>query len=378
MTRALHQALDILHMSGTELSQWLLEEIERNPLLQLQGPPLRPLIRTDYEAVAEMTLDDHLRAQIRETFTDRNELELAEALLHQLDEKGFVEPPLPAGCERVLSVLQTFDPPGIFAQDLRECLLNQLDEHDSAYLLVRDHFSDLLKKRFTKIRKIFTAEKLASAMQKLALLSFRPGAAFRSDVAPTLCPDLILFQLEGKWRVMFPEGGLPRIELVHYDLESEEKGQIREWLTAAKWVKQCVQRRKELLMQIGKLLVRKQTSYLLDQGPLHPLTIREAAEELQLHESTLSRAVAGKYVETPRGIFSLRSFFTTSPTQSAKTLILQLVEQEEKPLTDTELAAKLKAQGIALARRTIAKYRKQLKIGSARDRPYSSRRGAPK
>ena len=386
MTAALRQSLEILQMPQAELAEWLLQEIDRNPLLEPVGPVYCPLFRTDHEAAALPSLHNHLMSQIREAFPDAEKRKIGEMLLIQLNEKGYLEPPIPAEWEEIVSILQTFDPPGIFARTLQECLLLQLQaqnlNHTPAYGLVRDFFPDLLQGRFGVIRKRFKKEELVSGIQKLSQLSFRPASAFQSDPSPIVFPDLEIERIDNQWRIQTPENSLPQFEVKSFCLDglsAEEKIPIREWSAAGKWISRAVGRRKKLLLQIGSYLAKRQSIYLNQKGKLATLSLQEAAADLGLHPSTLSRALAGKYAATPKGLIPLRSLVSSSAeTATSKELLEQLIAREEKPLTDAELAQMLRLQGIKVARRTISKYRKQLKIGSARDRPYSSRSNAPK
>lgn len=383
MTTSLRQSLDILQMPQMELATWLLSEIEKNPLLEPVGPPFNPLVVEQKELESKESLYDHLKSQIREAFPEGKLREKAEELLHTLDEKGYLESPLPEGAEKVLPILQTFDPPGIFATSLQECLLLQLKAKNlvdsPVFRLVKDFFSDLLEGRYAQIKKKID---LTDAIQKLSQLQLRPVSSFQSECAPSLIADLRILHIEGKWIIEIPDRAFPQFQIIRYELENfskEEKKCVREWTYQAKWISHCVKRRQQLLLKIGAYLVRKQSGYLHRQENLKPLSMKEAAKDLEMHESTLSRALSGKYAETPRGLILLRSLIHAAPQAlSAKEWIKQLCEKEKTPLTDSEISELLAKQGISIARRTIAKYRKSLKIGSARNRPYSSPKAFPK
>jgi RNA polymerase sigma-54 factor len=219
---------------------------------------------------------------------------------------------------------------------------------------------------------------LSQAIQKLARLHFRPSGAFRRDIAPAAIADLRISQTETGWVVQTIEDELPKFEIVQkYDslaLPSlEEKESLRAWSAAGKWLFRSLKRRRQILIEIGAFLIRKQTSFLSSKGNLRPLLLSDLAAHLGLHESTLSRALSGKYAETPRGLLPLRSFFASSPqTNQAKALLQQLIDREDKknPLTDDQISTELKASGYPVARRTIAKYRRELKIGSASSRKH--------
>lgn len=372
---ALQQALHILQLPQIELALWIRQEIDKNPLLE-EVLPLSPPLPPDIPSFP--SLHDHLLHQIRESSLAVSEQALALELLHHLDEKGFLTlDPIPAQFLPILSILQTFDPPGIFARNLQEALLLQLkalgDTHSPSYRLVRDCFQDLLQGRFKIIEKKLGPIELSAAVQKLARLSMRPARNFQKEPAPTAIADLRIFKTDHSWLLEVAEEELPRIEF-HSDYSSltpvspEERQSLKEWSISAKWLFRSLKRRRQILLQLGAFLTQKQAPYLEQKAPLYPLTLSDAAQSLDLHESTLSRALSNKYVTTPRGLLPLRSFFTTFP----KDLLKELISSEDKksPFTDDELAHALTSRGHPIARRTVAKYRKELRIGSASARKH--------
>ncbi len=382
MTFALSQALEILLMPQIELAQWLNQEIEKNPLLQEITASKKPFHSEDLPS--PISLYDHLMSQIRESFSDSADRRIGEALIESLDEKGFLASPveelahsLQIPLERllpILTTLQTFDPPGIFAKNLQDSLLLQLkmegETHAISFQLIRDCFDDLLYGRYAAIRKKMGPIDLTEAIQKLARLRLRPTEVFKKEVVPMAIADLRIEKTSNGWIVEVSEEDLPKFQ-INPEYKSltpetaEEKESLRNWSTAGKWLIRSLKRRRQILVQVGILLVRKQSSFLSLKGNLRSLTLQDLATELDLHESTLSRALSGKYAETPRGLIPLRSLLTTSPEKGeVKEVLVQLITQEDKqnPLTDDELAAALAAKGYKLARRTIVKYRKELKI----------------
>ena len=385
MTFALRQALEILQMPQIELAQWLSQEIEKNPLLE--EIPSSKKNYSQEEIASPVSLYDHLKLQIRESFPLTAEQAIAEEFLEHLDEKGYLctsleeisllaQKPLPH-IELILATLHTFDPPGIFARSLQESLLLQLkaqgDLQSSAFYLIRDCFDDLIHGRYSSIKKKIGSVDLSKAIQKLARLHFRPGAAYQCETAPLAIPDLRIAQTEKGWTIEVGEDELPKFQ-IHSAYESispespEEKESLRAWSTAGKWLFRSLKRRRKILTEIGIFLIRMQAPYLSMKGNLRSMSLQDLAANLQLHESTLSRALSGKYAETPRGLIPLRSLFTAfATTDHAKKALQQLISQENKtrPLTDDELSSHLKKEGHPIARRTIAKYRRDLKIGSA-------------
>lgn len=387
MTFALRQALEMLQMSQLELSQWLHEEIEKNPLLELRTSSVKKGFVDDIASTP--TLHEHLNAQIRDHFSCADERRVAEQFLECLDERGFIsalsekaEDNFVRLAPKVLSILQTFDPPGIFARNLPEALLIQLKakrkKDGDAFRIVEQCFDDLLHSRYKTIQKKLGITDLAPAMKDLSVLSMRPASIFQQDPTVAIHPDLNIVKVDGGWTLELTEDEMPKfhIRTEYLDLEVEsadEKEALRGFKTQAKWIFRSLERRKKLLREIGRVLVCKQSAYLSQKGPLVQVTIKELSEKLEMHESTLSRALAGKYASTPRGIIPLRSLISSAPaTQSAREVLEKLVREEDKkkPLTDDELAKALKEQGFPVARRTIAKYRTQLKIGTAAQRKH--------
>lgn len=380
MTFSLRQALEVLHMPQIELAQWLTQEIEKNPLLEEVS--LAKTISYSEEIASRPSLHDHLTHQIRENFPDLTRRSLATEFLEHLDEKGFLSlsleelslllsAPIPH-LASILEVLQTFDPPGIFARTLQESLLLQLKaygmEKGDSFSLVRDCFDDLLQGRYCAIKNKLASINVTEAIQKLARLSSRPASAYLHETIPFARADLSICQTEKGWTIETQEEYLPKIELSDQyeslDFSPEEEDTFRSWKTSAKWLFRSLKRRRQILLSIGAFLVRKQSAYLKQNGPLVPLTLQDLAHHLHLHESTVSRALHGKYAATPRGLLPLRSLLKND---SAKTLLQTLIANEDRshPLTDDALCHALQEKGHKLARRTISKYRKELRIGSA-------------
>lgn len=378
MTYALAQALEILQMPQQELAQWLLEQIEKNPLLELDEA--RTHFSLEKETVSMPTLYETLIRQIHENISCPEDQKIAEDILQHLDEKGFISTPLNARQEAILPILQTFDPPGIFARNLQECLLLQLKEQgkerSAAFRIVESSFDDLLHGRYNALKK--KVEDLPAAIQTIARLRMRPAETFKQEHVSVAIPDLDFSKQEESWSIDVEEGELPqfhiRKEYLSIELKSEEeKEALRGFKTQANWIVRSLKRRRKLLLEVGKILVAKQGDYLDQKGQLASITIKEISEQLQVHESTLSRAIAGKYAITPRGLLPLRDLITATPaTETAKEWLQKWVQEEDKqnPLTDEQLAARFKEKGLQVARRTVAKYRMGLKIGSASSRKH--------
>ncbi len=372
MTFSLGQALSLLELPQLELASWLLSEIEKNPLLELDAlPPSLPL---KGEIEAPKTLYHHLMHQIRERFSTPEEQSEAIHLLENLDERGFLPASTPDG--PLLTLLQTFDPPGIFARGLRECLLSQLERHCPAYKIVHRSFEDLLHGRFKAIRQKTGIRDLALAIQTLARLECRPADLFRHELSAPIIADLTISKNEKVWLIESNDEELPKFH-IRADYLSlspksmEEQDTLRRWASSGKWLLRSLKRRKSILLEVGLFLVRKQAAFLEQKGELQPLSTKELSMRLHLHESTLSRALAGKYANTPLGLLPLSSLIAAT-SGPAKMALQKLIREEDKtrPFSDREIVVELKNKGMTLARRTVAKYRAELKISPASRRIF--------
>ncbi len=374
MTFSLGQALTLLELPQLELASWLLSEIEKNPLLELDA--LSPSLPLKGEIEAPKTLHHHLMHQIRERFSSPEERSGALHLLENLDERGFLPASTPDS--PILTLLQTFDPPGIFARGLRECLLMQLERHSPAYQIVERCFEDLLHGRFKAIRQKTGVRDLALAIQTLARLECRPASLFRQEPPLPIVADLMISKKEKVWLIESNDEELPKFHLRADYLSLspkslEEQENLRRWASSGKWLLRSLKRRKSILLEVGLFLVRKQAAFLEQKGELQPLSTKELSMRLHLHESTLSRAMAGKYANTPRGLLPLSSLMA-APSEPARLALQKLIRGEDKarPFSDRQIVAELQKTGMRVARRTVAKYRAELKIGPASHRVFKS------
>jgi RNA polymerase sigma-54 factor len=332
-----------------------------------------------------------------------------ELILNHIEDDGYLhtslealaelhEPPFtPAEMEDALSWVQTLDPPGVGARDLRECLLIQLDHlgennHDLERKLVRDHLLDIEKNRFPAIAKATgsSLDEIKAAMRNLAKLHAHPGALIGDRQVPVISPDAIVeYADEGDgYTVRLARGNSPRLRisetyrrmLSSYKHDKDAREFIRKNLESASALIDAIHYRRNRLLEVAQEVVSRQRDFL-DSGPsgMKVLRMSELAEKLGCDPSTISRTVADKYVQTPRGIFPLRYFFTggtessdgeATSWDSVKARVQQIIEGEDKkdPLNDDVIAAQLKTEGLDVSRRTIAKYRMQLHIPTARQR----------
>jgi len=353
----------------------------------------------------ESTQFEYLMKQAQEAFKEKEEISIAESIIGSLDENGFLGTPLQElsvlqecpieTLEKVLTVIQTFHPPGIAARDLRECLLIQLKlqgkEKTLAYQIVDQHFDDLLQNRISMIKKELrcTSEEIREMIDHhIAHLELHPGALLYPQKNTYIYPDITFNQEGDEIKVSVNEDSIPSLRLNRRylrmldqrDIPKETQDFIKHRVVSAKWFLRNILQRNDTLEKIGKSLAKwHRDFFLIPEGKLVPLTMKTVAEELQLHESTIARAVANKYADTPRGLLPLRSFFTNGlmtqegqevSTKTVKDMLQEIIDKEnkKKPLSDEAISKAMKDLGIECARRTVAKYRDTLNIGNAQQR----------
>jgi RNA polymerase sigma-54 factor len=300
-----------------------------------------------------------------------------------------------AEVEAMLATIQRLDPPGVGARDLQECLTIQLKEAketDSlAFRLVTEVFPDLIAHRWNDLAKRFGVEpsKVQAAADSLARYDPKPGLKYSNRGDGYIIPDLIVDKVDGKYHVSLNDTGVPRLRLsrsyqdVARDkkaLTQENKEFIAQKMNSANWMIQAIEQRRQTMLKVMNFIVDRQRAFF-EKGVeyLKPLTLREVAEVISMHESTVSRVTNEKYVQTPRGVLPLKFFFSSALTtasgedasaRSIRAKLQKMVgdEQPAKPLTDQQIVHRFKEQGIQIARRTVAKYRDQLGILPARMR----------
>jgi len=380
-----------------------------------------------YEPVSVETRDlyDHLRDQLVLLRLSPRELLLGEEIIGNIDENGYLtcsidevvhglnqwvaeaggdwvqeegeelEPFSEAEGDAMLRTLQSFDPSGIAARDLRECLLLQLRdlelEDTLAYRIVGEYFDQLINHRWSEISKelSITPKDVQSAADEVAKLDPKPGLKYSAPPDNYITPDLIVEKIDGEYLVFLNDTSLPRLKLsrAYREIAKDKakfKGENKEFisnkLNSANWMIQAIEQRRQTMLKVMNFIVDRQREFF-EKGVqyLKPLTLREVAEVISMHESTVSRVTNEKFVQTPRGVLPLKFFFssglsTTSgedvSARGIKARIQKLVsdEQPKRPLTDQAIVNILKDEGIQIARRTVAKYRDQLGILSARMR----------
>ncbi|PYL41565.1 MAG: RNA polymerase sigma-54 factor, partial [Verrucomicrobia bacterium] len=345
------------------------------------------------------TLQQNLIGQLNQSVLSASDRKAAELIIGNIDDNGFLqstpeEMALNSGIpnedfEKMLALIQSFYPAGVGARDLREALLIQLQrqgkENTLEHKIVSEHMEDLGRRRFPEIaRRIgISVEDVQKAANNIARLNPRPGQVFAAAPQNYVLPDVIVEKVDGEYQIIFNNEQIPhlRISNLYKDIiasgntqSSEVKDYIRDKIRSGKFLIRSIHQRQQTIFNIAQQIVSRQHDFL-EHGPSHlkPMTMREVADAVGVHETTVSRAVSGKYMATPQGIFEMKYFFTSGyqtstgdslSNISVKEAILDLVKHENgsAPLSDHEIVEILGERGIPIARRTVAKYRDELNI----------------
>jgi len=349
-------------------------------------------------------LTDHLTWQLSVTISSDAVKELAESIIGNLDENGYLtasnEELLQSGkytqddFDDALAVVQDFDPIGVGARDLRECLLLQLKAFDPQNTLAQQIVSEHLKQvQSNQLKDVARAlnrpiEVVKRALDVIKKLDPRPGLRYNKTEPRLVEPDVYFRKVDDQWQAFLNEDDMPQLRLsptyrrllVRDAADKDVRNYVKERFTAAIQLMKNIEQRKHTILRVCQSIIARQGEFL-DHGPdaLKPMMIKEVAEEVGVHPSTVSRAVANKYVHTPQGVYELRYFFSEGvngpegadlPLLLLKRKVKKLIEDENpsKPLTDDQLAAELQRQGIQVTRRTVAKYREDMQIPSTHQR----------
>jgi RNA polymerase sigma-54 factor len=348
--------------------------------------------------VADTSLQETLLEQVRLSDISDEQRPVAEMIIGNIDDYGYLQASvdelafstnIPA--ERITDVLkfiQTFHPPGVGARDLRECLLLQLEraerQESLEYRIIRDFFDALGKRRLPEIARGLGIEVdvVQDAAERISHLEPRPGRAFLPNNDQYILPEVFVQKLDDEFTVSMNDEHIPhlRISNTYKDLMSQAESSaevreyIREKIRAGKFLIKSLHQRQQTILNIAKEIVNRQREFM-EKGVAHlkPLTMVQVAEVVGVHETTVSRAVSGKYIQTPQGIFEMKYFFTSGiktasgvgmSNTSVKDMISEMIKIEDptKPLSDEEIMKLLAEKGIVIARRTVAKYRSELNI----------------
>ncbi|MGZ3742859.1 MAG: RNA polymerase factor sigma-54 [Pseudobdellovibrionaceae bacterium] len=348
---------------------------------------------------ASQTLHDHLSWQVKMNGFSEHEEKIADLLINYIDDDGYLkvsleqiaaEEKLPIeDLEDTLSLIHEFDPPGVGARDMKECLLIQAkhleeDTHDLVNL-INNHLKELEKKNYDAIAKAmgYELEEVVEMCKIIYSMDPKPGRAFVSNEIQYVTPDVYVYKVGDDFVVSLNEDGLPRLKISNFyknmlkgvnKTEAKTHDYIQEKLRSAVWLIKSIHQRQRTIYKVAESIVKHQRAFF-EKGAsfLKPMILRDIANDINMHESTVSRVTTAKYVHTPQGIYELKYFFNSAisssdgdsmASESVKLKIKDLVSKEDtkNPLSDQKIVELLKAEGIQIARRTVAKYRDVLKI----------------
>jgi len=443
ITPQLQQAIQILQFTSLELEKFIEQELEKNPVLEVEQESDKNYSDEDNEdkhksidwkefvhnennnytssggtnnyednefniesiTSKETTLQEHLLFQYHLTLLDYKYREIGEYIINSLDENGYltltveeiskdlkVEPSI---VENILLLIQTFDPPGVAARDLKECLLLQLlyleITDKNVYTVIDKYLEEIAAKKYPYIAKKLgiKVSEVQDICDLIKTLEPKPGRMFSAINNNYVVPDVVVRKVGEELTVQVNDSKVPRLiirddykGLILNNNENEEAAKfLSDRFNSAVWLIKSIEQRRQTIHKVVVTIVNKQRAFF-EKGNkyLKPMTLKEVADEIEVHESTVSRATNGKYVETPMGIFELKYFFSSGvdgfssgeefASESIKNYIKEIIGMEDtlKPMSDEKIAKNLAHKGINISRRTVAKYRDDLNI------PPSSRR----
>ncbi|MDI3328392.1 MAG: RNA polymerase factor sigma-54 [Alicyclobacillaceae bacterium] len=436
LTQDLRQAIAVLQLSSFELSQYLQQELANNPVMEWdddpegewsgfdewlrQAGPDRHLLQTMREtrrdalaeaaARASVNLEEHLMMQLSHIRLSPLERRVIRYIIGNIDERGYV--PVPAEemanqlgvdaelVERCRLHLHGLDPLGIGAADLRECLRIQAreryPEERGLIALIDGHLEDVAEGRYSRIARNLgvPVDEVRRLADLLKTLDPKPGRMFFGDQIRFVVPDVTIERVDGEYVIVLNDRLTPRLHInplyrrlagAGEEADQEARHYLSKKIQSAMWLIRSLEQRRQTIYRVTEAIVDLQRDFF-DRGLeyLKPMTLRQVAERVGLHESTVSRATTGKYAQTPRGLFELKYFFTSgvatcegdgASAESIKARIRRLIQEEDPsdPLSDQRIADLLQDMGIRISRRTVAKYREEMQIASSarRRRPGS-------
>ncbi|MGO9136726.1 MAG: RNA polymerase factor sigma-54 [Syntrophales bacterium] len=384
------------------------EEFDWNSYLEDYGPTGVRYDRKDDEApswdnmlMVKPSLTDHLMWQLKLSRVTDAEMKIGEQIIGNLDNNGYLVASIEeiakqegieeSFVEGVLKKVQEFDPPGIAARDIKECLLIQARILGVLTPLVEsiinEHLKDLETKNYTNISRKLKVP-ISEVLQAVCIISSmdpKPGSVYTEERIDTITPDVYVFKSGDEYKIILNDDGLPKLRISNFykeimggsntfpDAESSRK-YIRERMQSATWLIKSIQQRQRTIYKVTESILKLQRDFF-DYGInyLKPLVLRDIADDVEMHESTISRVVTSKYMHTPRGIFELKYFFSSRiqktsgdavASKSVKEEIRKIVSAEnpKKPYSDSDIVDLLKKSGISIARRTVAKYREMMGV----------------
>ena len=417
----------ILQLNTVNLEERILEELETNPALdQIEGTSEPEEETTDDEdedldweqdneyeppnvyekkEYKDMPIPqkkdfvEYLADQLNLCDFNVQERLIAEEIIYNLDENGYLAMDMELISDRfemdlvdvlsILKIVQTFEPQGIAARDLQECLLIQINkfEHPAAYKLVHEFFDDVANHRYEHLAEKagYSKNEIKAALEVISHLNPKPGAGHEGAETISVIPELVVYERENNWVIVVNDSWLPDVQvsreyvdMLAGELDKKAKSFIKKKVDNAIWFVDAISERRKTLTDVMREIIKRQPEFFrgnVDQ--LRPMKLQDIADELELDVSTVSRSTRGKYVDTTYGIFELKSFFTEGmitssgeeiSTMQIKRLLKELLDEEDKrrPCTDDKLKELLNERGYPVARRTVAKYREQLHVPVAR------------
>lgn len=439
MTPELRQAIKLLQFTSQEIGEYIDEQMESNPLIELDSKSsfegneeyVRKNDNVDWKEYfkqndgisyskirneqdkdysyenfipSKVSLKDHLLLQLDLMISDEEHNKIGEFIIESIDKNGYLNSSLEdissqldvdkEVVEYILNIIQTFDPIGVGSRDLQECLSIQLESKNinekDAYEVVKNHLEDVAQNKLSKISKELNIglKRVQWICDLIKSLEPKPGRGFPDKINEVrfVTPDVVLQKIDGEYRIMVNDITAPRLRINSYYkglLNESEDNDISKFvngkLNSAMWlIKSIEQRRMTIFNVVQSLLEFQKDFFEKGKKALRPLTLKEVAEDIGVHESTVSRATNGKYMQTPMGIYELKFFFSSGisntnggvASTSIKSMIKDMIENEnpKKPLSDQVIANLLKEKDLKISRRTVAKYRDELKIPSSSGR----------
>jgi RNA polymerase sigma-54 factor len=413
MTQELTQAIALLQYSAQELTSFLENKALENPLLTVGNPTYRaPKKKQEkdkmdwIEQIADKSFcfEDYILSQLNIKNISIAQIKIIREIIQNIDESGYMTEDLPElakknhipldQMEEALAIIQTLEPAGIGARSLQECLILQLQrdhpKNERALAIMKNHFAPFVDRKWKMISKELdiSLKEIQDIFDRVKLLNPKPCAGFSAAPTSYIYPDAIIESTESGLSVRLYNDLIPKVsfnEKYYKKFSTNGDRQVCQFLNDKfqdyQWIVKSIEQRKETLMRVITKIIEMQPDFFR-KGPhfLKPLTMKEIAQELDVHESTISRAVREKYVQTPVGTFSLKTFFSSmiqtvseesTSSSQVKNAISVMIEQENKlnPYSDQEIVNHLKnKQGMVISRRTVAKYRDQLGIPSSSKR----------
>lgn len=444
LTQRMQQAIQILQLSGLELDQYVQQELETNPVLEQKQQSVDPPAEDSQESSngeeevddVAFDLDDFatrlgdygrtgpdlsrnrdadsrrqyyensitkgesfsamLLRQLRMAAPEEKDYRIGERIIGDIDDKGYFtgteeeiakELDVPVEeVKRVLGLIQQFEPTGVGAHDVVECLLLQIEmeypEENEMKVLVAEHLEELERRQIPSIAKAMGVkpERVEELKEMLAKLNPWPGLEYSSEPPQYVTPDVIVEKTDNGYDVYLSNESSPELRISNQyrnlmrkaKIGKDEKKYLRDKVESAKWLIRNIEQRQNTILRIARAIVEVQRDFM-EKGveAIRPLTLQEIADAVGVHEATVSRATRGKYMQTPQGLFEMKYFFSPGlkrdsgdeqSSKSVQSLIKKIIDEEDKtkPLSDQKIANLLKTQGINIARRTVTKYRENM------------------